>query len=105
MSSDEEEVGAEGGEEVETESQVTDLTNSDVVTKYQEAAKIVNLTIKGLALKCTAGTGAWSFVPAAAPPLPVVRLPTTRRTNVAVLSGCVSTLGVLPSLLPPRAPQ
>ncbi len=63
MSSDEEEqVVAAEGEEVETESQVTDLTNSDVVTKYQEAAKIVNLTIKGLALKCTAGTGSF-FLP------------------------------------------
>ena len=39
------------------EEQVTDLRNSDVVTKYQEAAKIVNLTIKGLCLKCKAGVG------------------------------------------------
>ena len=43
-------------EEVEAEV-ITDLRNSDVVTKYQEAAKIVNLTIKGVTLKCTAGTG------------------------------------------------
>jgi len=41
----------------EEEEQITDLRNSDVVTKYQEAAKIVNLTIKGLCLKCKAGTG------------------------------------------------
>jgi hypothetical protein len=59
MSSDEEEVGgAAAAPAAEGEQTVTDLRNTDVVTKYQEAAKIVNLTIKGVALKCTAGTGA-----------------------------------------------
>mmetsp|Transcript_49763 Transcript_49763/g.120629 ORF Transcript_49763/g.120629 Transcript_49763/m.120629 type:complete len:120 (+) Transcript_49763:213-572(+) len=53
MSSDDE----ENHDEVEEEEQeeVTDLSNSDVCTKYQEAAKIVNLTIEGLITQCVPG--------------------------------------------------
>jgi len=52
--SDEEEVivDVEEGEEGE---EVTDLSNSDVCTKYQEAAKIVNLTLEGLVGQCIPG--------------------------------------------------
>lgn len=43
-------------EEVEEdEEEVTDLSNSDVCTKYQEAAKIVNLALAGLVSQCIAG--------------------------------------------------
>lgn len=48
-SEDEEEVEGEGEEEV------TDLTNSDVCTKYQEASKIVNLALQGLVTQCIPG--------------------------------------------------
>lgn len=54
MSSEEDPLSSEEEEE-EEEEEITTLENSDVVTKYQEAAKIVNLTMKGLTLKCTAG--------------------------------------------------
>lgn len=37
------------------EEQVTDLSNSDVCTKYQEASKIVNLALTGLVSQCVAG--------------------------------------------------
>mmetsp|Transcript_21615 Transcript_21615/g.27950 ORF Transcript_21615/g.27950 Transcript_21615/m.27950 type:complete len:401 (+) Transcript_21615:178-1380(+) len=43
------EVEGEDGEEV------TDLSNSDVCTKYQEAAKIVNLALTGLVTQCKPG--------------------------------------------------
>lgn len=41
-------------EEVEEE-EVTDLSNSDVCTKYQEASKIVNLTLEGLVAQTVVG--------------------------------------------------
>lgn len=41
-------------EEKEVE-EVTDLSNSDVCTKYQEAAKIVNLALQGLISQCVPG--------------------------------------------------
>lgn len=44
-----EEVAAEEGEEV------TDLSNSDVCTKYQETAKIVNLALEGMVGQCIPG--------------------------------------------------
>eukprot|EP00977_Amphora_coffeiformis_P020978 scaffold8690_cov190-Amphora_coffeaeformis.AAC.5 len=47
MSSDEAEIEVNAGGE-EEEDEVTDLSNSDVCTKYQEAAKIVNLALQGL---------------------------------------------------------
>ena len=37
------------------EEDVTDLSNSDVCTKYQEAAKVVNLALIGLVSQCQAG--------------------------------------------------
>jgi len=37
------------------EEEVTDLSNSDVCTKYQEASKIVNLALKGLISQCIPG--------------------------------------------------
>jgi len=40
--------------EVEEE-EVSDLSNSDVCTKYQEASKIVNLALTGLVSQCVAG--------------------------------------------------
>mmetsp|Transcript_5105 Transcript_5105/g.9385 ORF Transcript_5105/g.9385 Transcript_5105/m.9385 type:complete len:400 (-) Transcript_5105:164-1363(-) len=49
-SSDEESVTPEGEDE-----EVTDLSNSDVCTKYQEASKIVNLCLSGLVEQCVAG--------------------------------------------------
>jgi len=42
-------------EEEEEEEEVTDLSNSDVCTKYQEASKIVNLALTGLVSQCVAG--------------------------------------------------
>jgi len=42
-------------EDVEEE-EVTDLSSSDVCTKYQEASKIVNLALKGLVEMCVPGT-------------------------------------------------
>jgi len=54
MSSDEEEiVDAPEGEEAKEE--LTDLSNSDVCTKYQEASKIVNLALEGLVGQCVPG--------------------------------------------------
>merc|ERR1719253_17217 len=50
MSSDEESVGSNASEE-----EVTDLSNSDVCTKYQEASKIVNLALQGLVQQCLPG--------------------------------------------------
>jgi len=37
------------------EEEITDISNSDVCTKYQEAAKIVNLALSGLVSQCVAG--------------------------------------------------
>lgn len=43
-------------DEVENKGEeVTDLSNSDVCTKYQEACKIVNLTLEGLVKQCLPG--------------------------------------------------
>lgn len=42
-------------EEVEEVEEVTDLSNSDVCTKYQEASKIVNLTLEGLVAQTIVG--------------------------------------------------
>lgn len=53
MSDDESEVSV-GSEEVEEE-EITDLSNSDVCTKYQEASKIVNLALTGLVSQCVVG--------------------------------------------------
>ena len=41
--------------EEEEEEEVTDLSSSDVCTKYQEASKIVNLALQGLILQCIPG--------------------------------------------------
>jgi len=49
MSSSDEENDSEDVEEV------TDLSNSDVCTKYQEASKIVNVALKGLVEMCVPG--------------------------------------------------
>jgi curved DNA binding protein len=45
----------EEGEEAGEEEELTDLSNSDVCTKYQEAARIVNLALVGLVEQCKAG--------------------------------------------------
>mmetsp|Transcript_15753 Transcript_15753/g.23866 ORF Transcript_15753/g.23866 Transcript_15753/m.23866 type:complete len:399 (+) Transcript_15753:85-1281(+) len=52
MADDEEIIDSE--EEAEEE-EATDLSNSDVCTKYQEASKIVNLTLEGLVSQCVPG--------------------------------------------------
>ncbi|GAX12814.1 hypothetical protein FisN_15Hu293 [Fistulifera solaris] len=39
----------------EEKEEVTDLSDSDVCTKYQEAAKIVNLALQGLVSQCVPG--------------------------------------------------
>lgn len=44
----------ENVEDVDGE-EITDLSNELVITKYQDAAKIVNLTIKGIVEKCLPG--------------------------------------------------
>ena len=44
----------EGAEEAEAVV-VEDLSNSDVTTKYQEAAKIANLALQGVLQQCVAG--------------------------------------------------
>lgn len=41
--------------EKEEEEEITDLSNSDVCTKYQEASKIVNLALQGLIGECIPG--------------------------------------------------
>lgn len=56
MSDDESTSSAESViEEKEKEEEITDLSNSDVCTKYQEASKIVNLALKGLIEQCVPG--------------------------------------------------
>lgn len=42
-------------EEIEEEEEITDLSNSDVCTKYQEASKIANLALTGLVGMCLPG--------------------------------------------------
>jgi curved DNA binding protein len=54
MSDDESEFSVNEVEE-EEEEEITDLSNSDVCTKYQEASKIVNLALTGLVSQCIAG--------------------------------------------------
>lgn len=54
MSDDESDYSVEDVEEEEAE-EITDLSNSDVCTKYQEASKIVNLTLSGLVSQCITG--------------------------------------------------
>ncbi|GFH47944.1 hypothetical protein CTEN210_04420 [Chaetoceros tenuissimus] len=39
----------------ELEEEITDLSNSDVCTKYQEASKIINLALTGIVGQCVAG--------------------------------------------------
>jgi len=51
--SDEDSEGSVQGSENEEE--ITDLSNSDVCTKYQEASKIVNLALTGLVSQCVTG--------------------------------------------------
>jgi len=48
---------SDDGSEINNEiaEEVTDLSNSDVCTKYQEASKIVNLALTGLVSQCIAG--------------------------------------------------
>lgn len=59
MSDDESESSGSSAEEVEEEEveeeEITDLSNSDVCTKYQEASKIVNLALTGLVSMCIPG--------------------------------------------------
>ena len=55
MADDEENDHLEEEEEEEEEEEVTDLSSSDVCTKYQDASKIVNLTLEGLVGQCVAG--------------------------------------------------
>lgn len=55
MSDDESSVEDIVGEEEEEQEEVTDLSDSDVCTKYQEASKIVNLALKGLVEMCKPG--------------------------------------------------
>jgi curved DNA binding protein len=50
--SEEDNIIEEVGEE---EEEITDLSNSDVCTKYQEASKIVNLALTGLVSQCVTG--------------------------------------------------
>lgn len=51
-----EEVESESeSEEEKEEEEVTDLSNSDVATKYREAAKICNLALQGVIQQCVAG--------------------------------------------------
>mmetsp|Transcript_22724 Transcript_22724/g.33554 ORF Transcript_22724/g.33554 Transcript_22724/m.33554 type:complete len:400 (+) Transcript_22724:102-1301(+) len=52
---DDEDIIDSDEEEVEKLEEVTNLSNSDVCTKYQEAAKIVNLTLEGLVSQCVPG--------------------------------------------------
>lgn len=54
MSDDSSASSAESVEEKEAE-EITDLSNSDVCTKYQEASKIVNLALEGLIGQCVPG--------------------------------------------------
>ena len=79
----------------EEEEQITDLRNSDVVTKYQEAAKIVNLTLRGIIGKCKAGTG--KFLPHKTLIVKTVKNPFINR---AILLLLLLLLLFSPSLMP-----
>jgi len=62
MSDDESSVDSVSSEEVEKEEEeITDLSNSDVCTKYQEAARIANLAITGLVSQIKPGATALSL--------------------------------------------
>jgi len=54
MSSEEDDI-TDISEKKYKKEEVTDLSNSDVCTKYQVAAKIVNLALSGLVSQCVAG--------------------------------------------------
>ena len=53
--SDDESSTASGTNNPEQTEEITDLSNSDVTTKYQEASKIVNLALTGLISQCIPG--------------------------------------------------
>lgn len=55
MSDDPSTSSAESVVEEKKEEEISDLSNSDVCTKYQEASKIVNLALKGLVSQCVPG--------------------------------------------------
>jgi curved DNA binding protein len=55
MSDDESSSASEEEIKEEKEEEITDLSNSDVCTKYQEASKIVNLALTGLISQCVVG--------------------------------------------------
>jgi len=56
MSDDESEASSVALEEEEVdEEEASDLSDSDVCTKYQEASKIVNLALTGLVSQCIPG--------------------------------------------------
>mmetsp|Transcript_6185 Transcript_6185/g.13419 ORF Transcript_6185/g.13419 Transcript_6185/m.13419 type:complete len:404 (+) Transcript_6185:134-1345(+) len=55
MSDDESASSASVAEVEKEEEEITDLSNSDVCTKYQEASKIVNLALTGLIDQCVVG--------------------------------------------------
>jgi len=55
MSDDLSTSSAESVVEEKKEEEISDLSNSDVCTKYQEASKIVNLALKGLVSQCVPG--------------------------------------------------
>lgn len=53
--SDDEEKSVTAPEVAVDSEPVTDLSNSDVCTKYQEASKVVNLTLEGLVTQTIVG--------------------------------------------------
>lgn len=55
MSDDESASSASEAQVEKDEEEITDLSNSDVCTKYQEASKIVNLALTGLIDQCVVG--------------------------------------------------
>lgn len=55
MSDDSSTSSAESAVEEKEPEEITDLSNSDVCTKYQEASKIVNLALTGLISQCVPG--------------------------------------------------
>uniref|UniRef100_A0A7S2A2K4 Peptidase M24 domain-containing protein n=1 Tax=Trieres chinensis TaxID=1514140 RepID=A0A7S2A2K4_TRICV len=55
MSDEESDASSVEEVEEEEEEEITDLSNSDVCTKYQEASKIVNLALTGLVSQCLPG--------------------------------------------------
>ena len=53
--SDDESSTASSNQHPPPSEEITDLSNSDVTTKYQEASKIVNLALTGLISQCIPG--------------------------------------------------